>query len=963
MLPFHTRIGDFFEAVLRVRPVELRRTAIAFVYLFTAVGAFIVGRITRSVLFLEIPDYRNQLPLIYILIAVSVTVIMSVYARIERKLKRDRINALTLGIMIVITLVFHCLLTVRNHLTYWFFYLWAEIYGAFLIVQFWSLANEIFNARQAKRLFAIIGGGGVLANVVVGFAISGSVKQIGTENLTLVIIGLLLISLAAVILLGRSAKNELTLAHGKHSEHAISQDGAIRIWHNRHVRLIAIVVVLTYVVSTFVDYQYQVIIGDYIPLKDERSAFFGAFFGITGIAAAIIQFTLTAHILERFGILFALAMLPITMLTGSVSMLFISLIPALWSVSAVKGGENIFRYTVNDSTMQLLYLPLPVQLRSRAKTLIDGMLRPIAIGSTGIIMAILVGQFENLTGLQLGLALTPRELGWVVLLGLGLWLLFLFPLHREYLSSLLHTLKHRRLNFNEARFTVNDDATIKTLLIAINANDDEQVIHALELIRSLSPRVQASIQKDLLKLLHHKNDAVRVATLELLAETANHIYEINSLLQDKKPEVRCAAIKATCAILQQQSLDLVEPMLNDSALKVRAAAVAGLIRFGGLDGVLACATHLKSMFSSTIAGERQYAAWVLGEVGVQSFYQPLLPLFVDDDEQVRRAAIIAAGVLQAPRLIAPLIAQLANQRLAKAAATSLYTYGATISDDLAKVINDDAADIDMRVNACRVLARSGDKRGVELLIQHLTDKDVAMRSAAIASLRLLRNNDASLIIKSTSVNNAIRFEVKYAYTLLAIVEDLALDESSILLRDTFAHRIRTSNTRLFGLLSLKYRVDTIDLVSRNYFSMQAATRANAVEVLDNLLSTEDKSLAIPLLDDDAPLKKLAYAENLFAIERCDRHQRLLQLLNSNDQWLCICAMHAIYAWNMQQQQEKEMLVKLLNSSYELCRETALVALFNIGAVKELKQHLAFMLQDTSMIVQRYANYLQQQLQA
>ena len=37
------------------------------------VGAFIIGRIARTVLFLEIPDYKQQLPLAYNGIAISVS--------------------------------------------------------------------------------------------------------------------------------------------------------------------------------------------------------------------------------------------------------------------------------------------------------------------------------------------------------------------------------------------------------------------------------------------------------------------------------------------------------------------------------------------------------------------------------------------------------------------------------------------------------------------------------------------------------------------------------------------------------------------------------------------------------------------------------------------------------------------------------------------------------------------------
>ena len=51
------------QQTLRVRPDEARRTGLSCLYLFSAIGAFILARMTRDALILEIPDYKLQLPL------------------------------------------------------------------------------------------------------------------------------------------------------------------------------------------------------------------------------------------------------------------------------------------------------------------------------------------------------------------------------------------------------------------------------------------------------------------------------------------------------------------------------------------------------------------------------------------------------------------------------------------------------------------------------------------------------------------------------------------------------------------------------------------------------------------------------------------------------------------------------------------------------------------------------------
>ena len=80
---------------------------------------------------------------------------------------------------------------------------------------------------------------------------------------------------------------------------------------------------------------------------------------------------------------------------GSIGLLMApAVLSGLWAVSVSKGSETVLRYTITDSTMQLLYLPLPPDSRGRAKTFIDGVLKYVAIGGAGILLSILVGTFK-----------------------------------------------------------------------------------------------------------------------------------------------------------------------------------------------------------------------------------------------------------------------------------------------------------------------------------------------------------------------------------------------------------------------------------------------------------------------------------------------------------------------------------------------------------------------------------------
>ena len=66
------------------------------------------------------------------------------------------------------------------------FYVLGLILGILLISQFWTLANDVYDARHAKRLFGFIGGGASLGGATGAAITAGVVDRVGTVNLLLV---------------------------------------------------------------------------------------------------------------------------------------------------------------------------------------------------------------------------------------------------------------------------------------------------------------------------------------------------------------------------------------------------------------------------------------------------------------------------------------------------------------------------------------------------------------------------------------------------------------------------------------------------------------------------------------------------------------------------------------------------------------------------------------------------------
>ncbi len=65
------------------------------------------------------------------------------------------------------------------------FYIWVKIFGVLVPTQIWTLANYVLTTREAKRVFGMVGGGGVAGWIFSGYFSKAMTRSFGTESLLL----------------------------------------------------------------------------------------------------------------------------------------------------------------------------------------------------------------------------------------------------------------------------------------------------------------------------------------------------------------------------------------------------------------------------------------------------------------------------------------------------------------------------------------------------------------------------------------------------------------------------------------------------------------------------------------------------------------------------------------------------------------------------------------------------------
>lgn len=920
------------EALFQIRAGEFALTALLFLHCFGIVGALTMGRSLRDALFLAHYD-KGALPWMYVLQAFSVAAASSLYARYADKVRKDLMAGGT-AIFLAFTLIgFRIGIHFGQRWMIAALYVWIEILAAVGIIQFWNLANEMFNPREAKRLFGIVGAGGTLATIVLGPLMGPFAHRFGTEAL-LYPCALLMLGTAGVVrAIGRRHLARLT--QKRTGKSAKGSGGLMKIISSGHLRLVALIGAATFVTTTLVDYQFKAIAQAHYT-KDQLTAFFGLFYAVCGVLSLFIQLGGTSRLLSRFGVVVALALLPIGLAMGTSCLLAVPV--ALWAATWAKGSDNVVRYTINDATTQLLYLPVPAQVRGAAKATIDGVLKPGSIALAGLL---LLGYRE--------LGLGTRPIAAVTLGLIVLWLLGLVSLRNQYVLSLQDTLKQRRLDLGSATSRLADGATAKVIIKAFESPDAREVLNAIELLPHL-PDLKLDDHVD--RLLQHPDALVRRSILEHLAKhpTLHFGNLVFTCFEDPDPAVRASAVQAFCAIGQDKAVRSVRAFLKDADPAIRSAAIVGMIRYGGLDGVLSAAEALKALIADPQPKMREHAARVLGEIGVRNFYQPVLELMADPVLAVRLAAIDAAGRLRSVELAPALVYRLAKAETATAAVAALAEYGDTVVPILDRVLANRVEDLSIRRNVPRVLAAIRTPMAMDLLLRHLDEPDERLRSNVSSAIRRAARKNRSLRVDRERLMKSIRVELEAAYVALHQAEAMQLtrvpgpdvprrgpDAVRALLHSALLEKIFGIEARVFSLLTELYPDAGIEFVwagIRDAHQRDAARlRANAVELLDNVLDRDVKRRLLPLLEESPRDAKLRAAEELYPQPMRSMERALLELLQDENPWVRACA--CMLAKDLRLVAAQDALVLNLSAPWPVLREAALTSLAQLGPRPDL----------------------------
>ncbi len=894
-----------------IRPGEYRKAMLMQLNIFLIISTLLIVKPAVNGMFLAKFGAEN-LPNAYVLVAIIAGLVSFFYSKILSRIALNIIITRTLSWSVISLLVFGILLHF-NFLAGWvlyLFYIWVAIFAVLSASQFWVLANIVFNPREAKRLFGFIGAGAIAGGIFGGYLTSLIADLVGSESLLFVAAFVLFFSIPIT---KKIWKNEVlptqTRFERKKRTTVFDVNPMALIRKSKHLTYLALIIGISVLVAKLVDYQFSAIASAKINDPDDLTAFFGFWFSSFNLISLGVQLFITRKVVGVFGVGTSLFFLPFGIMLGAFLVL---IFPELWAVIILKLIDGSLKQSVNKSATELMSLPIPLEIRNQTKSFIDVFVDSAATGVGGLILIFLVT----------GLNLSTRFISLMILALFFVWIYYARKIRLEYIRSFKSKIDQEK-DHQERKVALDftNESVISGLSKVLQQGSEKQIIFVLDKIKEMShPRLFDDVQR----LLTYQSAVIRAEALRCLyffrSQSINDL--VLPMIQDSNQQVKSAAFEYLIAHSPDDRVALLRQYLGDRDFQVRGAALVSLAVETHNNPDLALQFDLEERLGKKIqtlarlkdADEIKYGKIIILKSIAQAKltrYYPVIDQFLKDENiDVVRQAIAAAGQTLSPDYISKIAGFLNQEQFKENARDALIHYGPAIIEHFSAIITEQSWSTSLLLHIPALAAKIGTQPSVDLLFSLLDHSDIGMRMEALRALNTLKINHANLRFHHKEVIRRILDEAHlYLETLRALYTQNEAnnigqksDETAQNQKQTEARkslivllerRLDGMLERIFRLLGLKYPPDDILTIYQGLQSKKPDMRINAVEFLDNLLEQNLKRVLVPIVETAMLDNISATTIKNLNLEITSEFQCLSMLLAGKDLRITLAALYLI----------------------------------------------------------------------
>lgn len=806
-------IHRIFSRLVNIQPGELKISFLLFFYLFLVIAAYNVIRPIRNASLLEELGFQ-WLPIVYLLTAIIIGFVVAIHSKIQVKVSRLALITSSIFFFFLSCFIFRIFSGYGWQGLPIIFWVWANVFIIVLNTQFWITVNDILNPREFKRLSGFFISGGILGGFVGGLLAGSLAKENVEYNLLFLSAGLLSICSLLVYLIFRWQKREQSIQEKekKRAERKAEtatkpgfRDSYKTVKEHNYLRFIATIVILTLVVSTLIDFQFQTVVQN--SETGNLTSFFGYFYAGLMVFAFLLSLLMTSNLFKRYGVRISLLLYPLVLL---LCFLGIGVAASLVMAIVIKGSDKSLSYSINRSARELLFIPVSPDIKYKAIVFIDMFVDRFSKGLGAVVLLIIMS-----FGIQdyKGLVRIVSLVSVVLILG---WIMFTLRASREYINSVKQSLPPpppRPDKLVEEGLDVDYTKLIFDTLESRERSSDLYAMHVFELIK------RGKLTPELRQLLSGRSEDMAPSSLGTFFEADSS------------------------AFIQMDDVDNDDDVLRKEIQEIMSLDVYENVIMGYIDKVLSD----KSLNAETA---RMEIAKGIGFLASDSpITQKLEELLVDDSAEVRKLAIESAAKLRKREYVPTLIQSLQDSPTHSDAAAALEKYGLRIVGILADYLSDPEEDLELRKAVASILAHIGTQEAADYILRELDEDKEEMDPELIDALDRIRSEMPEIEFYGKAIKKKIKQKLKSHYEQFVEFADAESKGKNAETCRIMSYELTKSLMNIFKLLGLIYPHEDVVKAFQNIQTGTKKDVAYAVELLDNMLEKEMRAAILPIVED------------------------------------------------------------------------------------------------------------------
>ncbi len=673
----------------------------------------------------------HSLPLVYLVIAGLLILINYIYEKLEHKYSPLALLKYVISFGAVLLTVLWVGLSYGNKDDFIFLLLVSSVL-IYMVTgyAFWGLVSLLFNVRESRRVFSIVGSGDIPAKLIGYIAGPLFIPLLGLNNILWFavcsfITGLILFNRFIRKKSWDSIKKKSQDVHDNHSDHEHKKESLVSFFFkNRLIFAISLVSIISYNVFILVDYTFI----SQVKLRFENitdlAAYIAVFFAFGRLIALGFKLIFTSRVIERLGVIYCLFITPVALFLFCLLFFFYSDNSTynLFIFGLMAMLTEVLRSTMQEPVFFILFQPLKENLRLKGHIISKGYMYPPSLIIVGLSLL-----FLHKTGTEMTILMAIK----VVIVNLGIWAAIIFFMRRTYLNTIHASIKKGIFSSDDIYIT--DNKTIDILLNKIKTGKKIEVIYALNILEKsgyaglpgllqneLAQAVDVEIKKYALDRLEEQG-IINVAIFKDLLKKVN-----DAEFEQKLVYLLC---KHDEAFLKEAS-----EKLKSYAYATQKIIIINLLNQREFNYLFLAGNEINRLLYSADALERVEATEIISELKHVKFSEAIKGLINDKEIIVKRVAIVAACKLRMQALMPSLIQMLQQPALKNIVLKGMQVYGDVLFQDIKSL----SLEIPRNFLAdfIKIAGKFKGPDSTSFLVSILNDKEVLLKDQVLHALWL-----------------------------------------------------------------------------------------------------------------------------------------------------------------------------------------------------------------------------------